>query len=96
MAFELQPAGTFGNLGKNTVTGPNLRTVDMSFSKMTSLTGAMRLQLRFEIFNVLNRANFGQPSNVVFSATGRVGSAGQITDTTTPARQIQLGAKLLW
>ena len=96
LAFVLQPAGYFGNLGKNTVTGPNLRTLDLSFSKMTSLAKGTRLQLRFEVFNVLNRANFGQPANTVFSAAGRVGSAGRITDTNTPARQMQLGAKLLW
>jgi hypothetical protein len=92
----LQPAGYFGSLGRNTVTGPNLRTLDLSFSKMTSLAKGTQLQLRFEIFNLLNRANFGVPEGRVFSASGRLGSAGRIEETSTPARQMQLGAKFLW
>ena len=95
-AFVLQPAGFFGSLGRNTVTGPNLRTLDLSFSKMTSLAKGTELQLRFEIFNLLNRANFGVPDGLVFSASGRLGSAGRIEETSTPARQMQLGAKFLW
>jgi hypothetical protein len=53
-AFVLQEVGTFGNLGKNTVTGPNLRMLDLSLSKMTALVGKTRLQIRAEVFNLLD------------------------------------------
>lgn len=95
-SFQLQEAGTFGNLGKNTVTGPNMRTLDMSILKTTPAFAGTRLQVRAEIFNVFNRVNLGAPANTVFNASGRVGSAGRITDTSTAARQMQLAVKLLW
>jgi hypothetical protein len=94
-AFELQPAGFYGNLGRNTLVGPGLATVDASFVKMTSLGGRARMDLRIEFFNLLNRANFGVPDITVFTTTGQVrGAAGRISNTTTTSRQIQLGAKL--
>ncbi len=95
-AFKLPTAGTFGNLGRNTVTGPDLRNVDLSISKTSGASTGVRLQLRLEIFNLLNRANFGPPSWVIFNASGLVGGAGRITATTTSARQIQVGTKLIW
>jgi hypothetical protein len=71
--------GTNGTAGRNICDGPSLLQVDASLYKNIRLSGRVRLQLRFEVFNVFNRANFlgtgitngGQlstynPSNVVF------------------------------
>jgi len=53
------------------------------------------MELRAEAFNVLNRANFANPSQiVVFDQAGPVPSAGRITRTTTTSRQIQFGVKV--
>ncbi len=93
-AFELQEPGFYGNLGRNTLYGPGFATVDVSLSKNAGLGGQRRLQFRLELFNALNRANFGQPDPYVFDAAGRNGSAGRITSTAAPARQVQLGVKL--
>jgi hypothetical protein len=52
-----------------------------------------RVQFRAEVFNVLNRANFGLPQTQVFNAAGRVPNAGEITTTVGTARQMQFGLK---
>jgi hypothetical protein len=95
--FAFPPARTIGNLGRNTLIGPGLVTVDLGVTKNAVLSERMRLQVRLEIFNLLNRANLGAPSTSVFNASGRpVGNAGFIASTSTSARQIQLGTRLEW
>ena len=94
-AFVLPEAGYYGNLGRNTLIGPGLFTVDASVNKRFAITEKVGLQFRVEMFNSLNRPNFSIPSQrTVFSSSGAVGSAGRITSTQTSARQLQLGMKL--
>lgn len=97
-AFLQPPAnsGFYGNLGRDTLIGPGLATWDVSLLKETRLTERTNLQFRAELFNVLNRANFNTPNTIVFTPTGVSPSAGVVTATTTPSRQIQFGLKLLW
>lgn len=93
-AFSLPAAGYYGNLGRNTLIGPGLASVDTALAKNFRFSDRARLQLRAEVFNLPNRPNFGIPSQRnVFTTTGRVASAGTITTTLTPSRQIQLGAR---
>jgi hypothetical protein len=97
-AFVLQPAGTFGNTGRGDFEGPDLRMVDLSFSKDVRLASRSRLEMRLEIFNVLNRANFGVPNLTAFAGAADneapLGSFGRIRNTTTSARQVQLGVRI--
>jgi hypothetical protein len=95
-AFSLQPLGYFGNAGRNLLRGPAMRTLDLAIRKDVRLWESGELQLRVEMFNALNRANFGLPLSTVFDSNGRVASAGRITDTVTPARQMQVAAKLVF
>jgi hypothetical protein len=98
-AFVLPPVGFFGDVGRNSLRGPNLRIVDLSLVKNQSLgLGRTIAQFRVEVFNLFNRANFGLPSaNGIFLADGsRVPNASQITETATTARQVQLGVKILF
>jgi hypothetical protein len=96
-AFALPEAGFYGTLGRNTLIGPGLATTDVSLNKLFDVGGRSRLQLRVEVFNLFNRANFAIPSQrTVFTSSGPVGSAGRITSTTTSARQMQLGVKFLF
>ncbi len=97
-AFELQPLGTIGNLGKNTLIGPALVNVDVSLFKEFRLGEAKAIQFRAEMFNVFNHPNFAIPNSanrVVFTAVNVVSSnAGAITSTVTTSRQVQFGLKL--
>jgi hypothetical protein len=88
--------GFYGNLGRNTLIGPGLGTWDFSVLKDTRIREQLSLQFRAEIFNILNRANFNQPNAVVFTPSGVSPTAGIITSTSTAARQVQFGLKLLW
>jgi hypothetical protein len=102
-AFVLPPQGTFGNAGRNTLTGPSYAMTNVSFVKNTRI-GALgnggQLQLRLELFNLLNRANFATPDRVVFAAASAteaaLPTAGRITRTVTSSRQVQLAAKILF
>jgi len=51
----------FGDLGRNVVIGPPFSNSDMAVMKNTKINEHFRLLLRAEIFDVFNRANFGQP-----------------------------------
>jgi len=61
-AFSDPGAGVFGNAGRNILRGPGFAQVDLSISKDTKLTEKTSLQLRMEIFNLFDRANFADPS----------------------------------
>jgi hypothetical protein len=92
--FVRQQAGFYGTLGRNTLLGPGLQTVDVSVIKNLPIGGSRKLQFRAEMFNILNRANFALPAANLFNASGaRVGTAGRITSTVTSGRQIQLATR---
>jgi hypothetical protein len=96
-AFQLQTAGTYGNLGRNTVIGPSEVDVDTLVSKSFALGERANLQFRTEAFNLFNHPNFGNFNRALFTASGaRNGSAGQFINTLTPSRQIQFGLKLVF
>jgi hypothetical protein len=95
-AFILPTPGTYGNLGRGTLTGPGLADVDLSLFKNTGITEKTNLQFRAEFFNILNRSNYGPPNTTVFSGGSVSPSAGLITTTSTFPRQIQLGLKLIF
>jgi carboxypeptidase family protein len=97
-AFVAPAAGTYGNVGRDVLTGPGLATVDFSALKKTALTERVSLQFRAEFFNILNRSNFGTPNAVVFTSASATPAptAGVITSTATSSRQIQFGLKLLF
>jgi hypothetical protein len=98
-AFVLQPAGTLGNVGRNTFIGPNLRNVDVSASKNFRLSESANLQFRAEAFNLFNRPNFGPPNVLAFAGGAGPTEAplttfGRIRNTVTSARQIQFALRL--
>ena len=97
-AFLAPPnnSGFYGNLGRDTLPGPGLATVDLALLKDTQLRENLKLQFRAEAFNILNRANFNTPNAIVFTPSGVSPTAGVITSTSTTSRQIQFGLKLLW
>ena len=82
-----QGAGRFGNFGRNVFHGPGDVIFDITLMKRTKIGENKILEFRTEAFNILNRANFGNPN-------GSIGSAnfGRITTTRDP-RLIQFGLK---
>ena len=68
--------------------GDSFINLDLAFSKKFRFTEDQVLIFRTEIFNVLNRANFGLPIRVI-GAPG----FGSAVETITPARMIQFALK---
>jgi Carboxypeptidase regulatory-like domain len=97
-AFIQPLAGTYGNVGRNTLRGPRLAETDFSAAKKIALSERLNLQFRAEIFNLFNHTNFNTPNPVVYAAAtgGPSPTAGVITSTATSSRQVQFGLRLLW
>ena len=102
-AFELQAPGTFGNVGRNSLTGPGIATLDLALAKGVASgwgNGAGRLEFRVDIFNALNHVNLGVPQRIVFAGVRQdeapISSAGRITSTTTGPREVQLSLRASW
>ena len=76
-SFALPAIGSFGNVGKGLLVGPNLIDLDAGFVKSIPVRERFQVQLRVEFFNILNRANFNNPNNSVSGAGfGTILSAG--------------------
>lgn len=88
-AFATPSAFAFGNVGRNSVYGPGMQTLDVALHREFALTEKLRFQFRAEFFNALNRTNLGTPNRFVNTP-----QFGTITETATPAREIQLGARI--
>jgi len=96
-AFLLPAAGTYGNAGRDILTGPGLVSFDSSLFKTTRLTERLALQFRAEFFNLINHSNFGMPIITTFTSAGKISpTAGLINYTATTSRQLQFGMKLVW
>lgn len=95
-AFLPPAAGTYGNVSRDSLTGPGLTEVDLSAAKVTKINERLRLEFRAEFFNILNHTNLLTPNEVVYtSATSGISpTAGVVTATSTTSRQVQFGAKL--
>ena len=101
-AFVFPGLGFRGNAGRNILEGPGMATVDLALVKNQPLSGKRSVQLRLEIFNLLNRANFDIPFNdpdgeAVFDDTGaRIPTAGRIFATATDAREMQVAIRFVF
>jgi hypothetical protein len=78
----------FGNLGRNTVMGPDQRRIDLVLSKLTRVTETTSLEFRAEFFNAFNTVSFRNPENDMTES-----SFGEIEATRGGPRVIQLGLK---
>lgn len=78
-----------GAVGRNAFRTRTVMNLDLAVSKFFTLTETSNLEVRTEIFNVMNRVNFGIPVRFL-EAPG----FGNSTYTVTPARQIQFAARL--
>ncbi|MGA8221062.1 MAG: TonB-dependent receptor [Candidatus Acidiferrales bacterium] len=58
----------FGNLGRNALTGPPYKQWDLAIHKNTTITERLTLQIRADIFNILNHPNYSNPVLPAFIA----------------------------
>jgi Carboxypeptidase regulatory-like domain len=90
-AATAQEPDLYGNAGRNILIGPAFKNVDLSFSKLFGLTHGMRLQVRMEVFNLLNTANFQVPVFLLDRS-----DVGTYTSTANEAREWQFALKLMF
>jgi hypothetical protein len=102
-AFVEAPQGSWGNVGRNTITGPGIANFDAEVHKQFRMPykEGHTLQFRVEAFNAINHPNWGMPALGILTGAAQPGAAataphqgfGVITSTSTPMRQVQLGLK---
>ena len=61
-AFAAPMPGTFGNLPRNYLRGPEFWQLDMNISKDVRFSANQGLQLRLDLFNITNRLNYESPA----------------------------------
>lgn len=86
--FTVPTLGTEGNEKWGQFRNPGFAETDASLSKETLITERVRVQLRFEFFNLFNRVNLNGVNANLSSAT-----FGRSTSQLNP-RWIQIGARL--
>ncbi len=98
-AFSAPAAGTWGNLGRNDFRGPALWQIDAALQRRIALREKLALELRGECFNLLNRAQYGNPLADI-SAPNTFGRITSVVNTSptgsgTP-RQFEVVARLVF
>jgi hypothetical protein len=61
-AFATPQPGTFGNLARNALRGPGFWQADLMVSKDFRFLDTQGVQVRVEVFNVVNRLNYENPA----------------------------------
>lgn len=84
-----EDATLFGNAGRNIVIGPDYQNFDVSLFKNFRLAEKTKLQLRWELFNVLNHPNFQVPQHLLGTS-----DTGMIRSTAGEAREMQFAVRL--
>lgn len=90
--FSTPCLGCTSNLGRNTFVGPGYWSADLSLARKLDVTERVKLQLRADVFNVLNHTNFQLPGNAGHNRINdpQFGKAGG----TFPPRQMQFQVRV--
>lgn len=86
-AFTAPAAGTFGNVGRNTLIGPEFANADAVLVRHFRFKEGFDLQFRGEFFNTLNHPNYTLVGRILNDPT-----FGQVLSQADP-RQLQFGIK---
>jgi Carboxypeptidase regulatory-like domain len=94
-SFALPAIGTYGTIRRNPLRQPGSQTWNLAFFKGFRFTESVNLEIRAEMYNIFNHANFSTfNTSAIFNPSGQQINAGfgQYTATLAP-RQMQLGAR---
>ncbi|MEK6335430.1 MAG: TonB-dependent receptor [Acidobacteriota bacterium] len=80
--------GQDGRIDRNTFRAGSLLNLNLAILKNVTLSSSQRLGLRVELFNFINRANFGVPVRILEAP-----AFGRAINTVTPGRRIQFSMK---
>jgi hypothetical protein len=87
-AFSIPPAGTFGNSGRNAITGPGTSVLNAGLTRNISLGPTRNLSVQILANNLLNTVQYASIDTVVNSST-----FGQVT-AARPMRRVQILTRL--
>ena len=109
-SFAIPAQGRQGTLGRNSLRGFAAWQLDLSLRRRFRLMNDVRLEMRGDVFNVLNHPNFGEPDGTLSSTTfgratnmlNRALGAGGTSGGLNPLyqiggpRSVQISARLLF
>ena len=84
----LAPFGQDGAIGRNTFRAGSILEWDAALTRAFKINKSQRILLRLELFNLLNRDNFGVPVRILEAP-----AFGQAVSTVTPPRRVQVAVK---
>lgn len=87
-AFSVPPPGTFGDAGRNTITGPGMFVMNFSLARSINLhSERRRLEIRLDSTNTLNHVNPSGLITIVNSSQyGLITSASQMRQLSATIR----------
>jgi Carboxypeptidase regulatory-like domain len=102
--FSIPDPNTIGTCGRNSFRGPGFRQWDFNVIKTTKLTEKLSLQIRFEVFNLLNHPNFNSFPSSTRLTSSSFSNFGQTPDIASGnpylsqggARAAQIGGKIIF
>jgi outer membrane receptor protein involved in Fe transport len=89
-AFAAAPQFTIGSASRNPVRGPSYRSADIALIRRLAVRSGLSIEVRGEVFNLLNTPNLGAPNAVQGAA-----NFGTVTTALDP-RVIQLALKFIF
>ncbi|HEX4021510.1 MAG TPA: carboxypeptidase regulatory-like domain-containing protein [Acidobacteriaceae bacterium] len=90
-AYAVTAVGAIGNVGRNTLRGPRTDVFDANLLREFPFGDRWNVEARWEVFNVTNTPEFGQPQGNITS-----GGVASITTLSGDPRVMQLALRLSW
>ena len=81
-AFVVPAYGYYGNVGRNSLIGPNYVNLDASIKRTIPITERYTVELAADVFNLFNHPNFNIPGT---TAAVNDANANQTPTATNPA-----------